>query len=98
MEVQKKWQGVSPHRYESNPQEEALALAWQEANTKYRHSTLAYLLSSDNRGERTVSDRDRLVACTIIQWLGSPVGQAFLYDAGNDVSAMSILALAAEED
>jgi hypothetical protein len=41
--------------------------------------TLDYLLAkncNDPNGE--VTDRDREVAATVIQWLGSPVGQDFV--------------------
>lgn len=41
------------------------------------HHSLKYLLSEDNRAAE-VSDRDELVAATVIQWLGSPMGQNFL--------------------
>lgn len=59
--------------------EQRFALAWQEENEEPSgvKGVLAYLLGDGHRpGE--VSERDRLVAATVVQWLGSPVGQAFL--------------------
>lgn len=79
--------GLSQHRFKDNPLEKKFAEKWEEINT-CRFSgkldglgTLDYLLAEDNnrpRGE--VTDRDRLVAATIVQWLGSPVGKGFLRD------------------
>ena len=40
---------------------------------------LDYLLAEDsNYPKGEVTERDRKVAATVIQWLGSPVGQSFL--------------------
>lgn len=75
--------GKSQHRFKQNPLEEMYATAWEEINTdRYGHNTtLDYMLAEDNNrpcGE--VTDRDRVVASTVIQWLGSPVGQNFVKD------------------
>ncbi len=67
----------NPHRLAQNPLEKAFLDAWGRANV-YGHM-LEYLLSDDPDQHRAaVSEQDELVAATIIQWLGSPVGQAFL--------------------
>ena len=81
--IKEQFQGMSPRRYAGNPLEKAFALAWQEANDEVPgrgHATLAYLMDKHNRGEPNppLSERDWLVACTVIQWLGSPVGQNFV--------------------
>jgi hypothetical protein len=78
-----KVKGVSTHRFRDNPEELRFAQAWDDQN-KYGHH-LAHLL--DTRSVHTgepppVSERDEVVAATVIQWLGSPVGQAFLRDLG----------------
>lgn len=64
-------------------------MAWREINTKRTGSpntTLEYLLGGPEAqnwpGPGPVSDRDQQVAETVIQWLGSPVGEAFLRDVG----------------
>ena len=75
------FQGISPHRYKDNPVEHLFALEWQKRNQQAR-STLAYLMSTDNRGDVALSERDWQVAATVIQWLGSPVGQSFLERVG----------------
>ena len=42
---------------------------------------LDYLLAKDlNYPKGKVTDRDREVAATVIQWLGSPCGQSFVED------------------
>lgn len=79
----KKIVGLNTHRLNSNPEEKAFADAWAKRNTG--RNNLPYLL--DNRKVHTgyppdVSDRDHVVAATLIQWLGSPVGQAFLEELG----------------
>lgn len=79
MQVKKKWQGISPYRYKDNPLEKEFALAWQESN---EHGTvLDYLMDRNNsQGCRPceASDESRVASSTVIQWLGSPVGQFFL--------------------
>jgi len=79
-------QGSRIYRYEDNHTEELFAMAWEDINTDFHgklngRGTLDYILAenpNDPRGE--VSDRDREVAATVIQWLGSSVGQHFLKD------------------
>lgn len=77
--------GLSQHRLSSNPLEKKYAEAWEEINTDRidgrlnGRSTLDYLLSGkSNIQNGEVTDRDRQVAATVIQWLGSPVGQEFI--------------------
>jgi len=69
--------GLAQHRFKDNPIEKEFALAWgikQEFG-----STLQYLLSPTNMlHDSTMTQRDATVAATVIQWLGSPVGQSFL--------------------
>jgi len=81
----KKWQGLNPHRYEGNPLEHKLALAWEKLNAEKGPSndkTLLddlltdYLLTTSWRS----TGHERLIACTLIQWLGSPVGFGWLVD------------------
>jgi hypothetical protein len=66
---------------QANPEEVAFAKKWNEQNQE--KGILSYLLDPQNRGSSAhVSDRDRMVAATVIQWLGSPVGQNFLRELG----------------
>lgn len=81
--VKKGFQGANAHRYQREPLERAFAEQWQASNDGPMgrvRTTLDYLLDSTNRGnpDPPLTDRDWLVANTVIQWLGSPVGQNFL--------------------
>lgn len=76
-----KYLGLHPYRFKDNPDEKTFATEW--AKQQQGH-TLAYLL---HLGEQNVrppapSVRDHIVAATVIQWLGSQVGQVFLRDCG----------------
>jgi hypothetical protein len=83
--IKARFRGQSPHRYKDNPLERRFAELWQKANDGPNggHTTLDYLMDPTNRGcpSPPLSDRDWQVANTVIQWLGSPVGQVFLREA-----------------
>lgn len=75
--------GLHTHRFKDNPEEKRFAEKWDSDNASGHN--LAHLLDQ-SRGESIrppePSDRDRVVAATVIQWLGSPVGQGFLRELG----------------
>jgi hypothetical protein len=76
--------GINTQRLKTNPRERKFAKLWETRNV-YGRSLLAYLL--DERKVHTghppsPSDRDCVVAATVIQWLGTPVGQGFLAELG----------------
>lgn len=87
-ELYKRYRGLHAHRLDANPREKAFAEAWQKFNKKGvspflsppSETLLAQLLYTGGEpGLRPdPSDRDFEVAATVIQWLGSPVGQDFL--------------------
>jgi len=65
------------YRFADNPSERLFYEAWLKENE--HSSVLEYLMSTDEYGRRQpVSERDEQVSATVIQWLGSPVGRAFL--------------------
>lgn len=76
------YQGLQPHRLRQNPEEERFARAWAVENRDGR--TLTYILCDGHEQHHppTPSARDFDVAATVVQWLGSPVGQCFLRDLG----------------
>lgn len=84
MRIKKKWQGRSAHRYQDNPLERVFAEEWQRENDRpMGGGVLDYLaVETQPSGLRppVATDEQRLLSCTIIQWLGSPVGQNFLAD------------------
>jgi hypothetical protein len=77
----KKTKGLHEYRFKDNPEERRFSEAWAEMQ---RGCTLAWLLhEGEQRGyPLDPSARDCVVAATVIQWLGSPVGQGFLADLG----------------
>lgn len=76
--------GLNQHRFSQNPLEEKFAKIWDNLNTdqfgKIDGSGILEWILTKNPPEplKSVTERDRKVAATIIQWLGSPVGQGFL--------------------
>ena len=78
----------SEGRLASNPEERRFLDAWKEQQESTR--TLAWLLCpeanvqySEHRGRPPEPTEDQhMVAATVVQWLGSPVGQCFLRDLG----------------
>lgn len=72
--------GLSQHRLASNPMEKAFSDAWHRLEfngTPYGEKILSNILSPDNHPV-FVEEDTKAVAATVIQWLGSPVGQYFL--------------------
>lgn len=82
--VKKTFRGIHANRYDMEPEEKRFALEWQNL---HEHTDVLrnILCPSDHPQNRPpeVSDRDRLVAATVIQWLGSSIGQEFLHDTMN---------------
>jgi len=66
--------GLHPYRHKQNPHERVASAVWAK-----NLSVLEYLLG-DGEYPTHPSDRDYLVAATLMQWLGSPVGQGYLGD------------------
>lgn len=72
---------------EIHADEKRFADAWEEENRDTRgepglqKNLLEYLLSTDNH-KVDVSDRDCAVAATVVQWLGSTIGEKFLHSLG----------------
>jgi hypothetical protein len=77
-----KHEGLRTNRLQREPLEKAFAKAWKDKNEKSAGvDLLDYLLAEDpNHPKGEVSQRDATVAATVIQWLGSHVGQCFLRD------------------
>jgi hypothetical protein len=76
--------GLRPYRFKDNPEEKRIAKAWQLWQGE-NGNLLAHILDErpDQGGSPPdPSKRDRVVAATLIQWLGTPVGQSFLEELG----------------
>jgi len=81
--IPKKWLGLRSHRLKSSMslREEMFAREWASANGERGVALVDHLccpLPGDFRYVPTADDRDRVIANTVIQWLGTNVGQAFL--------------------
>ena len=71
------------NRFKDNPEEARFARAWNQENTTLLHPPLLAQLMGDGRDSaKDITQRDATVAATVIQWLGSPIGQCFLQDLG----------------
>ena len=82
--------GLYGYRFDDNPEERRFAEAWDQcfgvwsAMGNHVH-VLDSLMSPEGYPEarpKQATKRDHLVAATVVQWLGSPVGQCFLRDLG----------------
>jgi hypothetical protein len=71
-----KHEGESSGRIIRETKEKAFADVWAEQAP----TTLPYLLDGQDRRTHMVTQNDATVAATVIQWLGSNVGQSFLED------------------
>lgn len=65
--------GIHEHRLAENPIEARFAKRWREDSTK---GLLEQILQCGDVA--SISERDETVAATVIQWLGSHVGQSFV--------------------
>lgn len=70
-------EGKHTNRLSREPLEQKFHDEWK-LQQQYGN-TLEYILG-DNNERAVLSERDEMVAATVIQWLGSPVGQNFLRD------------------
>jgi hypothetical protein len=76
MALKERFKGLHAIRLQRNPHEQKFAETWQEQCEDGRQ--LEYMLSPRPNERHPVSKRDQEVANTVIQWLGTPVGQCFL--------------------
>ncbi len=78
--LRRKYLGVNAHRVKYYPEEKRFADAWLEQGGQ----TLPHILNPDpsSKPPPEPSERDEVVAATVVQWLGSPIGQVFLSSLG----------------
>lgn len=76
-----KHRGLHANRLKKNPEEKAFADLWDEHNEVYRE--LDSLLYPSLAGPcEKATERERQVAATVIQWLGTKWGRNFLAALG----------------
>lgn len=79
-----KYIGLRPERTRYDVREEVFARIWRKYNKRdpgvnFNCTYLELILSTDEHTARTsLTQRDATVATTIIQWLGTNIGQCFL--------------------
>lgn len=75
--------GINAQRFSREPLEKLFAEEWDKENKNEhgRRPTLPYLLDPLNQhNPLEPTDEEYRLAATIIQWLGSAVGQGFIED------------------
>jgi len=81
--------GLHQYRFSTNPLEEKFAEAWEKLNTR-PHSggnCVDSIVSKDWNNPEYATDREIEICASVIQWLGSPVGQKFLREVGFEFKA-----------
>ncbi|MEL7371563.1 MAG: hypothetical protein AAFN74_21755 [Myxococcota bacterium] len=79
--------GVSVERTETEVEEAAFAAVWKIYNTDHRR-VLRWILTGC---EREPTDEEMVAASTVIQWLGTTSGQAFLHEVADVAKRMGRL-------
>lgn len=79
-----KHEGMYTYRQQSNPKEKVYADRWSELADEYLNSLL-YGPNKDKEPDDLLQ-RDAIVAATLIQWLGSPIGQGFLEEVSDAIN------------
>jgi hypothetical protein len=72
--------GKHTHRHKQNPLEKVFSDKWEKENTHEYASGILDWLMGNGKDVGVVTQHDATLAATLIQWLGSPVGQRFLLD------------------
>ena len=81
-------EGAHLYRLKHNPMEQLFHDEWKHRND-LGHA-LEYLMG-DGNDRAAISARDEKVAATVMQWLGSPVGQSFLEEVKDKSSGVVTL-------
>lgn len=81
--AQIKHRGLRYYRCKTNPEEKRFAQEWEKVNNHegVRHYLLEYMLG-DGQTSAIADQQAATLAATVIQWLGSTVGQSFLREVG----------------
>lgn len=68
-------EGKATYRLKENVLEQRYHDEWKK---EQQYGNILEWLLGDGTRKAVISDRDEMVAATVIQWLGSPVGQNFV--------------------
>lgn len=89
--------GFNSHRLKKSIYERAFAKVWAEYNCDPSGEVQLVECLLAHKGE-AVSDRDRQVAATIVQWLGSSVGMDFINEVFGKIRNMKWKELLERDD
>lgn len=81
--------GLHQYRFQTNPLEEKFAEDWEKLNTRPHSGNCLVdsIVSKDWNNPNYATDREIEICASVIQWLGSPVGQKFLLEVGFEFKA-----------
>lgn len=89
--VGKRYIGFHNHRLNyTNPREQAFSKHWRKNNTNCSWINRGYgilqdlFIGDDGTWHHAMTPNDKLIASTIVQWLGSNCGMAFMEEALKD--------------
>jgi hypothetical protein len=79
--------GFKEHRFEHNPKEKELNEKFQTFHNREGYSDMDFIVFgtspySSTKPAKYLTDREKQIVVSTIQWLGSPVGQGFLLSCG----------------
>jgi len=88
--VPKRWRGKNFERVDREPMERLFAERWAKQCDTF--GVFDYLFGENGWPvrEENVGPRDREIAATVMQWLGSPVGQMFLHETLDEAGKRGI--------
>lgn len=80
-------EGYKTYRHESNPKEKELHDKFLKNYNRNGHEMDLMVFGHDSQSSRPndyLTDKEKKIVLSTIQWLGSPVGQGFLRECGFD--------------
>lgn len=82
------------HRHEHNPKEKELCEKFLQEHNRAGYQDMDLIVfghgSESMRPKDDLSDREKQIVLSTIQWLGSPVGQYFLITCGFELKSDKI--------
>ena len=81
-------EGYKSHRHAQNPKEKELHDNFLKNHNRQGYEDMYLIVfghgSQSMRPNDYLTDREKKIVLSTIQWLGSPIGQSFLRDCGFD--------------
>lgn len=76
-------EGFKTERHEQNPKEKEFHDKFLRHHNRDGYADMENIVfGNDGRPKGSLTDREKQIVVSTIQWLGSPVGQGFLSDCG----------------